>query len=362
MSENPIIRRKDELVTHDRGADGRVPGKVLSIVPGMEGVDFNGMLAALVQHVNMGHALTHIEPTLEYVVQVPIKYREALKKGELFLNENMKTGVKWPTLYERLETGKRKFVDNLPVKEEEILHGNPFESIAISCHNLYLQKQVAELADELKESRREIKRIGQGQMDDRIGLLLAGYDQIRYALDASQEEKSIEIAQGRSSMLTAQKQFLQTLKSRVGEFEAVPESRMSRFGMELRRSGSLRRKDQEYMEIQRCYELYLQATRMVAASYAICGREDAAEQVFTDAEKEMEKLDFSALETLRHIHKENTELFCYRASEYIAIERDIYLEDMREYDMISIQVSGEKLLEVFENDRTEKVSDPDFEQ
>lgn len=362
MSENPIVRRKDELVTHDKGTSRHVPEKVLNVVPGMEGVDFNGMLAMLAQHVNVGYTLTHIEPTLEYVLQFPVKYRDAFNRGELFLNDSTKTGVTWPTLYERLENGKRKFVDNLPVKKEEILHGNPFESIAVSCHNLYLQKQVAELADKLEEARREIKRIGQGQMDDRIGLLLAGYDQIRFALDASQEEKNTEIAHGRGCMLTAQKQFLQTLKSRVGEFEAVPESRMSRFGMELRRSGSLRRKDQEYMEIQRCYELYLQATRMVAASYAICGREDAAEQVFTDAEKEMEKLNFSALETLRHIHNENTELFCYHAAEFIAIERDIYLEDMQEYDVISIQVSGEKLLEVFENDRTEKISEPDPEQ
>lgn len=362
MSENPIVRRKDELVTHDKGTSRHVTEKVLNVVPGMEGVDFNGMLAMLAQHVNVGYTLTHIEPTLEYVLQFPVKYRDAFNKGELFLNDSTKTGVTWPTLYERLENGKRKFVDNLPVKKEEILHGNPFESIAVSCHNLYLQKQVAELADKLEEARREIKRIGQGQMDDRIGLLLAGYDQIRFALDASQEEKNTEIAHGRGCMLTAQKQFLQTLKSRVSEFEAVPESRMLRFGMELRRSGSLRRKDQEYMEIQRCYGLFLQATRMVAASYAICGREDAAEQVFTDAEKEMEKLDFSALETLRHIHNENTELFCYHAAEYIAVERDIYIEDMRGYDVISIQVSGEKLLEVFENDRTEKVSDSDFEQ
>ena len=35
------------------------------------------------------------------------------------------------------ENGKRKFVDNLPIKPEEIIHGNPFESIAVSYHNIY---------------------------------------------------------------------------------------------------------------------------------------------------------------------------------------------------------------------------------
>ena len=62
------------------------------------------------------------------------------------------------------------------------------------------------------------------------------------------------------------------------------------------------------------------------------------------------------------IHKKNTEMFYYHAADYIATERKICLEDAQEYDAISLQISGEKLLEVFENGRTEEVSESDSEQ
>ena len=362
MSENPIVRKNDELVPLEDGSVEPVYGKVLKVTPGTEGFDINGMLAKLMQYANMADALSHVERTLEYVVQIPIKHREAFDAGEVFLNQNTKTGVMWPTLYETLENGKRKFVDNLPIKQEEIIHGNPFESMAVSYHNLYMQQQIAELADALQETYQAVKRIEQGQMDDRIGLLIAGRDQIKFSINASPEERVAEMAAGRSNLLKAQKQLLQTFKSRVSGFEPLPEGSFSRFRMELMHAGAHRRRDQEFSEIQKYYALYLQATQMVAASYAICGQMDAAEQVFLEAEAEMKEIDFGALQTLRYIHKKNTEMFYYHAADYIATEREICLEDAQEYDAISLQVSGEKLLEVFENGRTEEVSESDAEQ
>ena len=126
MEENLIVRKKDELDQHEDRPTEPVYGKVLKVVPEMEGFDVDGMLAKLIQYANMADALSHVERTLEYVVQIPIKHREAFEAGEVFINQNSKTGVMWPTLYETLENGKRKFVDNLPIKQEEIIHGNPF--------------------------------------------------------------------------------------------------------------------------------------------------------------------------------------------------------------------------------------------
>ncbi len=362
MQENLIIRNNDELVPQEDGPVEPVYSKVLKVIPGMVGFDVDGMLAKLMQYANMADALSHVERTLEYVVQIPIKHREAFEAGEVFLNENTKTGVLWPTLYETLENGKRKFVDNLPIKQEEIIRGNPFESMAISYHNLYMQQQIAELADALQETYQAVRRIEQGQMDDRIGLLMAGRDQIRFSLNASPEERIAAMAQGRGNLLVAQKQLLQTFKSRVGRFEPLPEGSFSRFRMELMHAGAHRRRDQEFMEIQQYYALYLQATQMVAASYAICGQMDAAEQVFIEAELEMKEIDFGALQTLHYIHKKNTDMFYYHAADYITAEREICLEEAQEYDAISLQVTGAKLLEVFEHGRTQEISESDSEQ
>ena len=362
MEENPIVKRNGELVPQEDDPIELVYDKVLNVTPETEGLDVNGMLAKLFQYANMADALSHVERSIEYVVQIPIKHQEAFDAGKVFINQNSKTGVMWPTLYEKLENGKRKFVDNLPIKQEEIIHGNPFESLAVSYHNLYMQQQITELADALHETYLAVRRIEQGQLDDRIGRLLAGKDQIRFSLNASPEEKIVDMAQGRSNLLVAQKQLLQTFKSRVSGFEPIPESCFARFWLEVLHNGTHRRKDHEFTEIQKYYALYLQATQMVATSYAICGQMDAAEQVFIEAEQEMRELDFGALQTLRYIHKNNTEMFYYHAAEYIATEREICLEDAQDYDAISLQVSGEKLLEVFENGRAEEISESDAEQ
>ena len=44
--------------------------------------DINGMLTKLMQYANMADALSHIERTVEYIVQIPIKHREAFEAGE----------------------------------------------------------------------------------------------------------------------------------------------------------------------------------------------------------------------------------------------------------------------------------------
>ena len=359
MLENPIERKSVDLAPQTEMSDDYAFGKVLNITPEME--EYEGIIAKLMQYANMADAISHVNKALEYVVQIPVKYKDAFESGKVFINQNSKTGVMWPTLYELNENGKRSFVDNLPIKQEVMTYGNPFEKMAISYHNLYMQKQIAELADALQETYQAVKRVEQGQMDDRIGFLEAGRDQIRYSLNALPDEKSAALAHGRSNLLIAQKQLLQAFKTRVKGFEPLPKSRLSRFGMELMHAGAHRRRDEAFTEIQRYYALYLQATQLVAASYAVCGQMDAVEQIFIDAEHEMKEIDFSALRTLRYIHKENMDMFYYHADEYIVSEKEMYLEDTRDYDTVSIKVSGEKLLEVFGYGRPEEVSESETE-
>lgn len=357
MSDNAIVRSNAEppIKGSDSVEDSRE--KVLEVTNETKNFDVTGLLAKLMQAANMADAMSHVEKTIEYVVQIPVKHQEEFQSGELFLNQNSKTGVLWPTLYKTLDNGKRQFVDNLPIKQEEFIHGNPFESIAVSYHNLYMQERISELADEVKATYKMVERINNGMTDDRIGLLLAGRDQILYSLNAAPEERISAIESGRTQMLIAQSQILQTLKRKVKNFEPLPEGAFAHFKLELLHEGTLEQKDKEFYEIQEYYGLYLQATHFVAASYAICGRLEAAEQVFKNAEQEMAAIDFGPLKTLRYIHKKNPDMFYYHAEEYVETEKEDCLAAAAEYDTISITVSGEKLLEVFKDGREKALSE-----
>ncbi len=355
MSDGTIIPQSDGTIVPTEG-------KVLNVTSETKGIDVNGLLGKLLQYANIGDALTHIESRMEYIVQIPLKHKEAFDAGELIINENSKTGVMWPTLYKTLDNGKRQFVDNLPIKQEEILRGNPFQGIAQSYHNLYLQQQINELAEIMNQTYKVVERIEQGQKDDRIGLLLAGRDQILISLKLEAEERNTAIHLGRNQILTAQKQLLQTFKRRVSLFEPIPESWWKRFGLELKHSGTLRQRDKDFSEIQEYYSLYLQATQMLAASYAICGQLEQAEQVYQIAEQDMSEISFEAVKTLRNIHEKNDAMLYYHAVDYVTAEKQICMEDAKEYDYISFQVKGEKLLEVFENGGSKEISSTESEQ
>ena len=355
---NVIIEKKNEVTLQD---DATV-GKVLNITSKNKHINIDGVLAKLAQYANIADALSHVEKTVEYIVQIPVKHQNAFQGGDIFMNQNSKTGVLWPTLYKTLDNGKRQFVDNLPIKQEEILRGNPFESIAVTYHNIYMQEQVRKLSELMNHTYRIVERIEQGQKDDRIGMLMAGRNQILYAMNLDEEECIEEIRRGRDKMLIAQEQIFRTFESRVRNFEPISESGWVRFRTELVHPGSLKEKDAEFVEIQQYYALYLLATQMVAASYALYGKSESAEQVFLTAEQAMESLNFNGLKTLQYVHKENTELFYYHASEYIASEREISLEAAQNYDTVSIQITGEKLLEAFNYGRTESVQESDIKQ
>lgn len=350
------------IIPQGNGSVVPAKGKVLNVTSETEGIDVNSLLTQLFQYANFGDALAHIESRMEYIVQIPLKHKEAFEAGKLIINENSKTGVTWPTLYKTLDNGKRQFVDNLPIKQEEIFKGNPFQGIAQSYHSLYLQQQINELAEIMNQTYKVVERIDQGQKDDRIGFLRAGRDQILLSLKLEAEERNANIRSGRDKLLTAQQQILQTFKRRVSLFEPIPKSRWTRFGLELKHSGTLRQRDKDFSEIQEYYSLYLQATQMLAASYAICGQFEQAEQVYEIAEQDMSGISFEAVKTLRYIHEKNDAMLYYHAVEYVTAEKQAFKDDAKEYDYIFFHAKGEKLLEVFKNGGSKEISSSESKQ
>lgn len=355
---NEIIKQNNDLIENDM--DSLIEGKILRLTEKNKGKYLPEIFANLSQYYNVAEAMTHIKKEMMYVVQIPLKYQDIFNAGELIMNQNSTTGVLWPTLCEISDTGKRKIVANLPIKQQETIQGSPFENIAVSYHNLYMQQQINDLAELMKQTYKAVERIEQGQMDDRIGLLMAGRDQIVLSMHLDGNYKEQAISLGRNQILTAQRQLLQTFKRRVSNFEALSDSAWNRFWTEVIHPGFHGQKDKEFYDIQEYYSLYLQATQMLAQSYTILGQQAAAEEVYKIAEQNMSEISFEALKTLRYIHNKNENLLYYRASDYVKTEKEICLEQAKNYDGITVEITGEKILEEFENVRTEKISEPNI--
>ena len=331
-------------------------GKKLYISHNSVGIDFQALLGHVVQCVNMGEILAEIKAGTQYVVQIPAEFQEAYESGEMFIMENMKTGKKWPSLMKIAEDGRHQVVSPLPITEQAIVHGNPVQELANSQHNMLMQQQVAHLTELVERTYRVVEQIKHGQMDDRIGLLEAGKNGLILALSMPDgEERNRQIDSSRQNLLVAQAQIEKTLERRAVEFDPLPKAAAIRFMREFFHSGYLAEKKNDVQEMQEYYDLYLQATKLLAASYAICGNLETAEQTFRLSETTIQAIDFSKVKTIAYQHKALTDMFYNAPIGYIEAEREVCMEEAKRYDYVAIEVSGEKLLEVLGDGKTKTI-------
>ena len=94
---------------------------------------------------------------------------------------------------------------------------------------------------------------------------------------------------------------------------------------------------------------------MLAASYAICGETEKAKLVFDQAKDKVAQIDFDKVERIGLIHPNETDWISNEAPLYLESEKTECIEEARKYDMLTLKVSGEMLLEAFENGREESV-------
>ena len=337
--------------------------KTLYITPETKGFDYKAILGQVVQYVNMEDILAKIQAGAQYVVQIPAEFQSAFESGEYFMMQNQKTGKMWPTLMKVAENGRHQVVTPLPISKQGYLKGNPVQDLAVSYHNILIQQQVARLTSMVEDTYRLVEKIENGQMDDRIGKLEAGKNGLLLAISMPDgEERTMQINSSRQNLLVAQAQIGKTLQRRVAEFEALPKSTPSRFFRELIHSGYLAEKDKEIAEMQEYYGLYLQATKLIAASYAMVGNLQTAEESFRISERFMGSIDFSKVKSIENIHPDLEDMFYSYPVDFIVSERNACLEEAKAYDYVSLEVSGEMLLEALSDGKSKEVSEENSKQ
>lgn len=326
-------------------------GKVLDLNASTPNIDLRGLVNKLCQYVNIAEVIGTIKTGAEYVVQIPSEFQGGFDKGTYWIMENSKTGVQWPSLMELGADGKNHIVTPLPVKKREFIQNNPVKEITDHYHNLYMQEQINELAGMMEATLDTVKRIEHGQMDDRIGLLNAGRQGVILALSQKDEaSRPGALLNAANNINIAQNQILETFKRRVSEFKPLPKNTFMQFLWEFTKTGYLEGKDEEYGNILEYYSLYLQATRMLADSYAITGDTGNAQRVFDMAVAQLQTIDYSNLKTIEYAHKNNSvEKLYENAAQFMLAEKQAHMDMVQRYDCLTISVSGAKLLEVLED-------------
>lgn len=348
---NELIETTNQSI---KRAEHKDIGKVLKVKRDTEGVDYYGLLDRVVQYIDIADTLKKIKTQTKLVVQIPVKYQKQYESGEYFINYNKTTGVEWPTLMKMSEQGRWQFVDDLPIKREEFSIENPFREISMNFHNIYMQNQIAKLSDTVTQTLEIVKRIEINQEDDRITLIDTGREEILTALTLKDEEdKKLTIINGRKHLLLGKNRIGKSLQRRVEEFRPLPKNSINLFLHTYLQREYLNKRDEEVEKIQYCYAMYLEATKLLAASYAYTDDISAVEQVFRDSSDFISKIDFTKIKTIEYSHKNKdmSNMFYNHAVNYIDGEKIPCFEEAKRYDYISIETNSEDLLEVLENGR-----------
>ena len=196
--------------------------------------DFKRMLAAAVQMFSASDMIDNIQKGAEYIVQVPAQYQAKLRTGSLEMMHGANSGKTWATLVRKFADGKQKIVCNCPITEQMRIQGNPIQNLSGVYQNLYMQQKLAELSAQVEEVYEAVLRIEQGQMDDRIGKLLSGRDDIQRALETPKTEaRERELELARSKISEAQHQIGQVFKSRIENFKPISENKHERVFREI---------------------------------------------------------------------------------------------------------------------------------
>ena len=322
--------------------------KYLKVSGLQKDINFTGLVDKVAKYVNIADIVSNIEKSAEYVVQIPAKYKDAFDAGEVFINKNKKTGIEWPTLMRKTDNGQYRFVGDLPIKQQEFYRGNPFQEICINYHNIVTQQQLAEISQSIVETYQTVKMIERGQQDDRIALIDAGREQVLLAMTMTDENEKKEMLRvAARDLLVGKEQIGKALMCRVEAFESIPDSGLKIFVNTLKDGNYLNKKDDEIEDIQECYSLYVEATKMLAAIFAYSGETAAVEQTFSRSIVFLQQINFEDLKSIEHSHKgvDFNDWFSNHPVEYIEIEKPPFIESSKDYDFLQIELTGGKLLE-----------------
>lgn len=153
------------------------------------------------------------------------------------------------------------------------------------------------------------------------------------------EARRLAIALGRQSLIDAKYQLGLALKRRIEEFEPIPEGWFRQRLLAIRYKGIFDRCDDEILELQNYYALYLESTKLLAASYVATGEIETAKKAYEDSIKFVKTIRFENVQTIRFVHESEgiQDLFVYHPVSYIEAEQKDAEENAKDFDYMIIE-------------------------
>ena len=308
----------------------------------------------------MKDKVSDIEPDKRYYLDLTKEMRNKLESGEAWFTEKTANGKPMGQLRHRVD-GKNIIMANpdVVVKKAPVTTKADPKQISNNIYQMALQQQMAEMSHQIDVIQKAVVRIEQGQMDDRLAKIEAGEKTLRLAYRAKNEENRKELVANAIPLLQEGSEAIKkTIVRRLEAFDSIPsKGRTLRLKMWTSPTNYVDKKNREFDEIQTCFEYYDKAQRLTAMACLMMNEPAAMEEVFFQQEKFIRDLKTYKLKSMENLHYNidfSGEWF-YSPRAFLDETRLQYLDFAKEnYDVVSLEVYGEQMLEVLDYDQDER--------
>lgn len=321
-----------------------------------------GMAAALLNQVIDGfhiakEKMSEVQPEKRYYLDLTKEMKDMLEKGEAWFTEKGENGKPMGQLRHRVD-GKNVIMANPDIVEENIniSSGVDPKQMSNAVYQMALQQQMAEISHKMDEIQNTVKLIEEGQMDDRYAKIEAGENSLRLAYRATDEKNRKELIANAIPLLQEGSEAVKkAIIRRIDNFDRIPsKGNVLRLKMWMSPTNYIEKKNREFDSIQNCFEYYDRAQRLTAVACLMMDEPGAMEEVFFQQEKFINSLDTEKLRSIKNLYYNidfSNEWF-YSPKEFLDNTRLQYLDFSKQnYNVVSIEVTGQQMLEVINNDQ-----------
>lgn len=297
--------------------------------------------------------------TTEYVVQIPAAIQDKLESGEYKLMRR-ETGELLCAVTKKSDKSNRQVIaKRLDAVERTVPNTTPKQQADIISADLYdiaIQQQMAELSAQLEAVLDGVKRIEQGQQDDRYALIEAAESQLKIAAVVEDETHRLEAIRSAQHLLQeGTAKISRAMARRLQEVDEVPEHAPLIAWKMLTTRGNYYDEMNEWFDgIQESFEVLEKAYAMLSLCAIAMDEPKMLDVLLDEYQARLSTMDTQKLLTMGNIHPDEEfegEWFANPARYVEARREEAKLLSDGEY--IDITVTGEMLLEAMEDETGE---------
>lgn len=282
-----------------------------------------------------------INPETTYIARIPRKLEDDMKTGLLDFMKDSKTGDNLGVLI----NGKNKIKGHVRIEELK-------ESVEISGNiaTIAVQQQLAKMTEVINDVRSRVIALQEGHDDDLFGSIRGMHKQMVQIRDAKDPETQKQLTYQAITVLNDTRgKIEQAVIHTLNDMPIVPDKDLKIIWEITKDANYISSVNEKYNRVEELVSYYLAATQLLGYAYSFLGEENSFEDIFTPFPELLNEEMCQKLIHAENIYKEEIKDVWYKCpSDYMLQlkEASHRLFAKKEDDVIEIEISGEKLLEV----------------